>query len=130
MGITVSTNMKRTIWIRPIAFFVVVSVFFTPVAGNAQGLEFSGSIRAGVAKSDNIFLLPSPDEIEETTYIISPTLNLDYANQRIESLIRYQYDWFRYSDLDTKNEYHRYDARLDSTIVENALYFDFGARSC
>jgi hypothetical protein len=93
----------------------------------AQGLEFSGNIRAGVAQSDNIFLAPSPNEVEETTYIISPQLNLDYSNQRIESLIRYQYDWFRYSDLDSKNEYHRYDARLDSTLVEEALYLSLGA---
>ena len=110
------------------AYILAVAIqIVTSVPATAEGLDITGTIRAGIANSDNIFLLPPPDEVEETTYIISPQLNLDYSNQRIVSLVRYQYDWFKYSDLDTTNEFHRYDARLDSTLIEDALFLDLGA---
>jgi hypothetical protein len=120
-------KMNNVIRTKHACILAVVIHLITAASAAAQGLEITGNIRAGIAKSDNIFLLPSPDEVEETTYIISPQLNLDYSNQRIESLIRYEYDWFKYSDLDATNEFHRYDARLDTTLVDEALFLDLGA---
>lgn len=119
--------MSHEIRTKTACILAVAIHLMTSVTAAAQGLEITGTIRAGIAKTDNIFLLPPPDEIEETTYVISPTLNLDYSNQRVELLVRYQYDWFKYSDLDATNEFHRYDARLNSTLVEDALFLDLGA---
>jgi uncharacterized protein (PEP-CTERM system associated) len=95
--------------------------------GFAQGAEFDGGIQAGVRNTDNVFLVPSPDEMDDTIYQVSPYLNLTYENQRVNASLRYQFDWYDYSDLGTSNEFHRYDASFTGDLVQDTLYLDLGA---
>ena len=50
----------------------------------AQGVEFEGGIQVGVIKTDNALLVPSPDEMNDTVYQLSPFLSLIYENERIK----------------------------------------------
>ena len=94
-----------------LAVAICVASLFYCGQGLTQGAEFHGGIRVGALNTDNVFLVPAPDETDETIYQVSPSLSLDYENQRINASVRYQFDWYDYSDLDTPNEYHRYDDR-------------------
>jgi uncharacterized protein (PEP-CTERM system associated) len=93
----------------------------------AQGAEFEGGIRAGVRNTDNVFLVASPDEMDDTIYQVSPYLNLTYENQRVNASVSYQFDWYDYSDLGESNEFHRYDATFSGDLVQDTLYLDLGA---
>jgi hypothetical protein len=93
----------------------------------AQGAEVHGGINVGVLFTDNVFLVPSPGEVDDMVYQASPFLELIYENQRINAEVRYQFDWFKYSDLDTSTEYHIYDALFTGDLVQEALYLDLGA---
>ncbi len=104
----------------------IVSIFCSSQV-SAEGVEFSGNVRVGVLNTDNVFLVTTPDEVEETVYQVSPSLNLDYENQRINASVRYQFDWYDYSDLDSSNEYHRYDATLTGELVPDTLFLEIGA---
>jgi hypothetical protein len=93
----------------------------------AKGVEFEGGIQMGVSNTDNALLAPSPDELDDTAYQISPFLSLVYANQRIEANVRYEFDWYKYSELDATNEFHRYDASFIADLVQDTLFLDLGA---
>ena len=92
----------------------------------AQGVDFQGAIRVGVLDTDNVFLAIESTEVDETIYQISPSLSLDYENQRVSTRILYEFDWYKYSDLDTSNEYHRYDATFTGELVQDALFLELG----
>lgn len=92
----------------------------------AQGAEFYGGIRVGVLDTDNIFLAAAPNEVDETVFQVSPSLNFDYENQRVSTSIRYQFDWYDYSDLNTSNEYHRYDATFTGQLVPDIFFIEVG----
>ena len=94
---------------------------------SAQGVDFEGQIRVAVSKTDNLNLVPAPDETEETIYRIIPSLRLDYENQRINAEIRYQYDWYKYADLDFINRFHRYDANVTGELVDETFFLEVGA---
>jgi hypothetical protein len=95
--------------------------------GFAQGAEFEGGIQVGVRNTDNVFLVTSPDEMDDTIFQISPYLNLIYENQRVNASVRYQFDWYDYSDLGESNKYHFYDAKFIGDLVQDVLYLDLGA---
>ena len=92
----------------------------------AQGVDFKGAIKVGALDTDNVFLTTAPSEVDETIYQITPSLSLDYENQRMSTSVRYQFDWYKYSDLDTSNEYHRYDATFTGELVQDALFLELG----
>ena len=73
---------------------------------------------------DNVFLTVAPNEVDETVFQVSPSLNLDYENQRVSTTIRYQFDWYDYSDLDATNEYHSYDAMFTGQLVPDAFFIE------
>jgi uncharacterized protein (PEP-CTERM system associated) len=92
----------------------------------AQGAEFHGGLKVGVLDTDNVFLAAAPNEVDETVFQVSPSLDFDYENQRISTTIRYQFDWYDYSDLNTSNEYHRYDATFTGELVPDTFFVEVG----
>ena len=125
MAITDST-MKNKRNFRPRNLIPGFSLLLLGSAASAQGVDFQGTIRVGALKTDNVFLVTAPDETDETIFQISPSLSLDYENQRMNAVIRYQFNWYDYSDLDTSNEYHRYDAALTGQLVPDTLFLEVG----
>jgi hypothetical protein len=126
MGITDSTMMNRTVWNIAAIILVGVCILVVPNAVNAQGTEFHGGIQVGARNTDNVYLVSSPDEIDDTIYQVSPFLDLSFENQRINAEVSYRFDWYDYSDLGTSNEFHRYDASFIGDLVQDTLYLDLG----
>ena len=113
MGVAMATtdlmnrnrNALRLRFSGPLCFALLVSTGQV----YAQGLEFHGGIEVGAQNTDNVYLVSSPDELDETIYQVSPYLDLTFQNQRITTSLSYRFDWYDYSDLDTTNEFHQYD---------------------
>ena len=124
---TTGLTMKDEIyfWSRILAAGVGLLLFGS--VASAQGLEFEGRITVGASDTDNLFLVAAPDETDETIFRISPSLSLDYENQRMDAVLRYQFDWYKYADLDQTRRFHRYDAGLTGEIVDETLFLEIGA---
>ena len=126
MAITDSTmKIKRGYWPRNV--IAGCSMILLSSMAVAEGIDFEGSIKVGAAKTDNIFLVSAPDETEEKIFQITPSLSLDYENQRVSAVVRYQFDWYKYADLDRTDEYHRYDAIFTGELVDETVFIDVGA---
>lgn len=102
------------------------SLLLLGCAASAQGVDFQGEVRVGVASTDNLFLVAAPDETDETIFQIIPSLSLDYDNQRMNAVVRYQFDWYKYDDLDQTNKFHRYDVSLTGELVDDTLFLEVG----
>jgi len=117
---------KKILCLRKLAVSGLCLPLLSSVA-LAQGVDFQATIKAGVSHTDNVFLVADPNEVEETIYQITPSLSLDYENQRVDVVLRYQFDWYKYDDLDITNKYHRYDMVLNSELVDKMLFLGVGA---
>jgi hypothetical protein len=126
MAITVSTMKSRKNF-RPQNLVPCLSLLLLTGEAFAQGFDFGGTIKVGASKTDNIFLVPAPDETDETIFQVIPSLNLEYENQRVNAVIRYQFDWYKYAELDRTDEYHRYDVSLTGELVDETLFLEVGA---
>ncbi|MDH3275406.1 MAG: hypothetical protein OEM99_12810, partial [Gammaproteobacteria bacterium] len=106
---------------------VCASTLFCYSHALAQGADFQGAIKVGVLNTDNVFLVEAPDETDETIFQFSPLLSLDYENQMMNAVIRYQFDRYKYDDMDRDDQYHRYDAGLTGEFVDKTLFLEIGA---
>lgn len=106
-------------------FLCGISLFYCGHA-EAQGAEFHGGVQVGVLDTDNVFLTAAPNEVDETVFQISPSLDLDFENNRVSTSIRYRFDWYDYADLDTTNKYHRFDAIFVGQLVPDTFFIEFG----
>ena len=123
-GLTMKT--KKILCLRKLAVSGLCLPLLSSVA-LAQGVDFQATIKAGVSATDNLFLVAAPNEVDETIYQITPSLSLDYENQRVDVVLRYRFDWYKYADLDITNKYHRYDFVLNSELVNETLFLGVGA---
>jgi len=123
---TTDLTMKANKYFRSRTLVSGISLLLLGSAVSAQGVDFQGAIRVGVSNTDNIFLVAAPDETDETIFQISPSLSLDYENQRMDAVIRYQFDWYKYADLDQTDRFHRYDASLTGELIDETLFLEVG----
>jgi hypothetical protein len=64
------------------------------VPSDTFGVEVSAGITAGVSYTDNVFLVPPPDEVEDIVFSLSPWVMLSHQSAGLDTNIRYQYDWY------------------------------------
>jgi len=124
---TTDSTMKTKKNFQPRILIIGLNFILLSGAASAQGLDFEATIRVGASKTDNIYLVPAPDETEQTVYRITPALSLDYENQRIDAVIRYQFNWYKYDEVDRTDRYHRYDAGVTGELVDETLFLEIGA---
>lgn len=118
-----SNRVSAQIRIALAACFVAISC--SGLAAE-QDTEFHGGIQVGVLHTDNLYLVPPPGEIDQTIYQVSPSLSLDYGSPRVDLNLRYRFDWYDYSDLDTSQNSQRYDVKLTADLVRDTFFLDAG----
>ena len=92
------------------------------------GGEFGGGIKIGVSQTDNVFLVSSPDEIDDIVYQATPFLTFLHESPGLDANVRYSFDWYRYSDLDITSKFHKGEASLTSRVWQNSLTTEVGIR--
>ena len=120
----VTTDLtKNNSWL-PASCLVLACLL--PTAG--LGAEVGGGIRVGASYTDNVFLGPSSNSIDEVIFQASPFLNLVHESPNWDAKANYAFDWYRYSDLKTTSNYHRGEASLTGRAWEDSLSAELGAR--
>lgn len=94
----------------------------------AAAAEFELGLKAGVLATDNALLSESPNEVDDIIYQLSPWLNFDHDSKRLDAMLRYKFDWFRYSDLGETSEYHSGVATLTGKALDERFQVAVGAR--
>jgi uncharacterized protein (PEP-CTERM system associated) len=128
MGMGIMGSTKRRSAISGMAVFLrssLVVVCMLPMASFAG--EFGAGVRVGVSKIDNIFLVASPDEIDDIVYQASPFLSFLHESPNLDANLDYTFDWYRYADLDTTTKWHNGVASLIGKAWEESLAVGVGA---
>ena len=92
------------------------------------GAEVGAGIRVGASYSDNVFLGPSSNSVDEVIYQATPSLSFVHQTPQLDVNAEYAFDWYRYSDLKTTSNYHRGEARVVGRAWEDSLSAELGAR--
>jgi hypothetical protein len=102
-------------------------VFLAGLCGQSvlASTNFDPILTLGATYSDNIFL-DSEMGTSEIVYHLLPTFALDHESRRLAATVDYRYEGYKYSDLDEYQSYHRYNAVLTTTLVQDNLFLEFG----
>lgn len=92
------------------------------------GADVGGSIRVGASYSDNVFLGPSSNSVDEVIYQATPSLTFVHQTPQLDVNAEYSFDWYRYSDLKTTSNYHHGEVSLIGRAWEDSLSAELGAR--
>lgn len=83
--------------------------------------EIGGGIRVGASHTDNVFLVTSPDEVDDIVYQATPFLNITHESPQLDADVNYTFDWYRYADLKATSKYHRGAASLKGKAWDDSL---------
>ena len=90
--------------------------------------EFGGGVRLGISHTDNVYLVTSPDEIDDLIYQASPFLTYVHESSTLDANVQYTFDWFRYDEIEATSKYHRGEASLTGKFLQDSLQLEAGAR--
>jgi uncharacterized protein (PEP-CTERM system associated) len=128
MGMGIMGSTKRRSPISEIAIFLrssFVVVCVLPMASFAG--DFGGGVRIGISQIDNVFLVTSPNEIDDIVYQASPFLSFLHESPTLDANLDYTFDWYRYADLDATSKWHSGVASLIGKAWEESLAVGVGA---
>ena len=94
----------------------------------AVAADVKMGVSAAVSYLDNVFLATSPNETADTVYQASPWIDILHESPRLDAVLNYRYDYYRYSDLDTSSSFHSGIASLTAKAWQDSLKFEVGAR--
>ena len=95
---------------------------------DTYGAEFSAGITMSASHTDNVYLVPSPDETDDIVFGLSPWITLTHESPGLDANVIYQYDWYEYSDLNTTSSFHVGSAILVGKAFEEDLQVELGGR--
>ena len=121
MDITVLTKKSKLL---RLIIFAVISGTFVPVV---QAAEIELGIRVGVSHTDNVFLDPSPNEIEDIVYRASPWIDFSHMSPTLDAALRYRFDWYSYDEIDARQSFHMGAGSVTGKLFEEALALEIGA---
>jgi len=96
-------------------------------AATVSAAEFGGSVTAGVSYTDNVLLFPSPGEVDDWIYRLSPEITFLHESPTLDANLRYRYEWYQYTELDTTSSYHMGEASVTGKTWQESLALELGA---
>lgn len=81
----------------------------------------------GISQTDNVFLAPRGEEVEDTFWQASPFLRWSKESKTLDGLVDYRYDRFEYSDLDITQSWHFLNSSLTGKAWDESLQLQVGA---
>ncbi|MDH3639587.1 MAG: hypothetical protein OES09_14165, partial [Gammaproteobacteria bacterium] len=104
------------------AFIVAVSY-----SGNVSAVDVDAGLRVGATWSDNIGLQPTPSEIDDIAYSVSPQLTVVHASPALDANLRSQLYWSRYADAKATSSFGEGEASLTAKAWQQSLAVEIGA---
>lgn len=111
---------------QPIAVRVAIAAVLTTL-GSAAYAEFVASIEVGISHTDNVFLSPSGEEVDDMVFSVAPHINWTYESRSLDADLNYNYNWYKYEDLDTDSSFQHYEASVTPKIGDDVFTMQIGA---
>jgi hypothetical protein len=89
--------------------------------------EYTASVVLGVTHTDNVFLDPPPNEIDDLVFRATPSVGLTHTSQHLDADLAYTYEWYKYNDLDVDNSYNLFDGSVTGHVMDDSLTLEVGA---
>ncbi len=89
----VTTDLTK---ISSLSLPAAVGIFFTLAMSSGQAAEVEAGIRVGISQTDNVYLDPSPLEVEDLVLNAAPWISIIHESPNFDANFRYLFDWYKY----------------------------------